>query len=57
MPTQIPKTKIIELSHRRRSQIYAEAATREECDELGYKVAGLVYDQAGGTGGKPKEFL
>ncbi|RIA97941.1 hypothetical protein C1645_751212 [Glomus cerebriforme] len=38
-------------------RVYAEAATREECDKLAYKVAGLVYDQAGGTGGKPKEFL
>ncbi|CAG8722140.1 2793_t:CDS:2, partial [Funneliformis mosseae] len=38
-------------------RVYAEAASREECDELAYKVAGLVYDQAGGTGGKPKEFL
>lgn len=38
-------------------RVYAEAATREECDELAYKVAGLVYDQAGGTGGRPKEFL
>ncbi|CAG8466966.1 10826_t:CDS:10 [Acaulospora morrowiae] len=38
-------------------RVYAEAATREECDELAYKVSGLVYDEAGGTGGRPEEFL
>ncbi|CAG8487016.1 13776_t:CDS:10 [Acaulospora colombiana] len=38
-------------------RVYAEAATREECDELAYTVAGLVYDKAGGTGGRPEEFL
>ncbi|CAI2177642.1 16360_t:CDS:2, partial [Funneliformis geosporum] len=31
-------------------RVYAEAANREECDELAYKVAGLIYDQACGTG-------
>ncbi|CAH1763608.1 10155_t:CDS:10 [Entrophospora sp. SA101] len=38
-------------------RVYAEAATKEECDELAYKVAGVVYDKAGGIGGRPKEFL
>ncbi|KAG9292119.1 hypothetical protein G9A89_005263 [Geosiphon pyriformis] len=38
-------------------RVYAEAATRQECDKLAFKVGGLVYDEAGGTGGRPKEFL
>ncbi|RHZ83422.1 hypothetical protein Glove_94g33 [Diversispora epigaea] len=38
-------------------RVYAEAATQKECDELAYSVAGLVYDEAGGTGGRPDEFL
>ncbi|KAG5461821.1 MAG: hypothetical protein BJ554DRAFT_5929, partial [Olpidium bornovanus] len=38
-------------------RVYAEAATREECDKLAYKVAGLVFDLAGGKGSRPKEFL
>ncbi|KAL7747282.1 hypothetical protein RI367_007336 [Sorochytrium milnesiophthora] len=38
-------------------RVYAEAATPQECDQLAYKVAGLVYDLAGGVGGRPKEFL
>ncbi|CAG8440777.1 12703_t:CDS:10 [Cetraspora pellucida] len=38
-------------------RVYAEASTREDCDELAFKVAGLVYDEAGGTGGRPSEFL
>ncbi|CAG8521097.1 20255_t:CDS:10 [Dentiscutata erythropus] len=38
-------------------RVYAEASTREDCDQLAFKVAGLVYDEAGGTGGRPSEFL
>ncbi|CAG8546771.1 6583_t:CDS:10 [Ambispora leptoticha] len=38
-------------------RVYAEAATRHGCDELAFKVAGLVYDEAGGIGGRPTEFL
>ncbi|CAG8453600.1 19009_t:CDS:10 [Cetraspora pellucida] len=38
-------------------RVYAEASTREDCDELAFKVAGLVYDEAGGTGGRPSEFF
>ncbi|KAK9765865.1 hypothetical protein K7432_005477 [Basidiobolus ranarum] len=38
-------------------RVYAEAATRHECDELAFKVAGLVFDQAGGKGDRPREFL
>ncbi|CAG8446834.1 11150_t:CDS:10 [Diversispora eburnea] len=30
---------------------------RSFCDELAYSVSGLVYDEAGGTGGRPDEFL
>ncbi|KAG8911522.1 Phosphoacetylglucosamine Mutase [Tulasnella sp. 417] len=39
-------------------RVYAEAATRETADELAFKVAGLVYDEAGGDPAKrPKEFI
>jgi phosphoacetylglucosamine mutase len=39
-------------------RVYAEAATRAEADELAFRVAGLVYDEAGGDPSKrPKEFL
>ena len=38
-------------------RVYAEAATRQECDELAFKIAGLVFDEAGGVGERPKEFL
>ncbi|KAF0543546.1 Phosphoacetylglucosamine mutase [Gigaspora margarita] len=38
-------------------RVYAEASTQKDCDELAFKVAGLVYDEAGGTGGRPSEFL
>lgn len=38
-------------------RVYAEAATRKECDDLAFSVAGLVYDMAGGVGGRPREFL
>ncbi|KAL1925611.1 uncharacterized protein VTP21DRAFT_494 [Calcarisporiella thermophila] len=38
-------------------RVYAEAATRSECDDLAFRVAGVVYDYAGGVGGRPKEFL
>ncbi|KAG1862233.1 phosphoacetylglucosamine mutase [Suillus subluteus] len=39
-------------------RVYAEAATRAEADELAFRVAGLVYDEAGGDLSKrPKEFL
>ncbi|CAG8695279.1 13534_t:CDS:10, partial [Racocetra fulgida] len=37
-------------------RVYAEASTRVDCDELAFKVAGLVYDEAGGCGGRPSEF-
>ncbi|KAG0236001.1 Phosphoacetylglucosamine Mutase [Actinomortierella wolfii] len=39
------------------TRLYAEAATRAECDELTYRIAGLVFDQAGGAGQRPREFL
>jgi phosphoacetylglucosamine mutase len=38
-------------------RVYAEAATRRECDELAFRVAGLVFDHAGGVGERPAEFL
>jgi phosphoacetylglucosamine mutase len=38
-------------------RVYAEAESREECDTLAFTVAGMVYDMAGGVGGRPKEFL
>ncbi|KAJ1657928.1 hypothetical protein IWQ61_002747 [Dispira simplex] len=38
-------------------RVYAEAANRHECDQLAFKVAGLVFDLAGGKGERPHEFL
>ncbi|KAF8499443.1 phosphoacetylglucosamine mutase [Gautieria morchelliformis] len=39
-------------------RVYAEATLRPQADELAFKVAGLVYDQAGGDPAKkPREFL
>ncbi|KAG1749945.1 phosphoacetylglucosamine mutase [Suillus paluster] len=39
-------------------RVYAEAVSRPEADELAFRVAGLVYDEAGGDPSrKPKEFL
>ena len=38
-------------------RVYAEAATRAECDELAFRVAGIVFDHAGGVGPRPTEFL
>ncbi|KAG2154794.1 phosphoacetylglucosamine mutase [Suillus clintonianus] len=39
-------------------RVYAEAVTRAEADELAFRVAGLVYDEAGGDQSRrPKEFL
>ncbi|KAJ3857811.1 phosphoacetylglucosamine mutase [Lentinula lateritia] len=39
-------------------RVYAEAALRTQADELAMRVAGLVYDEAGGeTASRPKEFL
>ncbi|KAJ4002359.1 phosphoacetylglucosamine mutase [Lentinula boryana] len=39
-------------------RVYAEAALRTQADELAMRVAGLVYDQAGGDpSSRPKEFL
>ncbi|KAJ7596988.1 phosphoacetylglucosamine mutase [Mycena floridula] len=39
-------------------RVYAEAAVRSQADELAFRVAGLVYDHAGGDPNKrPKEFL
>lgn len=39
-------------------RVYAEAGTKALADELAFKVAGLVYDEAGGDPIKrPKEFL
>ncbi|KAF8922603.1 phosphoacetylglucosamine mutase [Mucidula mucida] len=39
-------------------RVYAEAAIRSQADELAFRVAGLVYDEAGGDPAKrPKEFL
>jgi len=39
-------------------RVYAEAALRSQTDELAYRVAGIVYDVAGGDPmRRPKEFL
>ncbi|TFK41209.1 phosphoacetylglucosamine mutase [Crucibulum laeve] len=39
-------------------RVYAEAALKAQADELAFRVAGLVYDTAGGDAAKrPKEFL
>ncbi|CAG7851668.1 Phosphoacetylglucosamine mutase {ECO:0000303/PubMed:11004509} Short=PAGM; {ECO:0000269/PubMed:11004509}; AltName: Full=Acetylglucosamine phosphomutase; AltName: Full=N-acetylglucosamine-phosphate mutase {ECO:0000303/Ref.2} [Serendipita indica DSM 11827] len=39
-------------------RVYAEAAHKAEADELAFKVAGLVYDTAGGDPAtRPKEFM
>lgn len=39
-------------------RVYAEAASRPQADELAFRVAGLVYDLAGGDPSqRPKEFL
>ncbi|KAJ1966968.1 hypothetical protein H4R34_006444 [Dimargaris verticillata] len=38
-------------------RVYAEAANRHECDQLAFKVGGLVFDLAGGKGERPNEFL
>ncbi|KAI9595712.1 hypothetical protein BDF19DRAFT_441339 [Syncephalis fuscata] len=38
-------------------RVYAEAATRHECDELAFRVAGIVFDNGGGVGERPAEFL
>ncbi|EEB99565.1 hypothetical protein MPER_00735, partial [Moniliophthora perniciosa FA553] len=39
-------------------RVYAEAAIRSQADELAFRVAGLVYDEAGGDpSSRPKEFL
>ncbi|KAK7068681.1 Phosphoglucomutase-3 [Halocaridina rubra] len=35
-------------------RVYAEASSQEQADELAIKVAGAVYDQAGGVGSKPQ---
>ncbi|KAF8642252.1 hypothetical protein AX16_009527 [Volvariella volvacea WC 439] len=39
-------------------RVYAEARLRPQADDLAYRVAGLVYDEAGGDAlNRPKEFL
>ncbi|KAF9270110.1 phosphoacetylglucosamine mutase [Marasmius fiardii PR-910] len=39
-------------------RVYAEAAIKSQADELAFRVAGLVYDEAGGDpASRPKEFL
>ncbi|OCH96093.1 phosphoacetylglucosamine mutase [Obba rivulosa] len=39
-------------------RVYAEATSRAQADDLAYRVAGLVYDEAGGdTSRRPAEFL
>ncbi|KAG8961270.1 Phosphoacetylglucosamine Mutase [Tulasnella sp. 419] len=39
-------------------RVYAEAVKKSHAEELAYKVAGLVYDEAGGSpSSKPREFL
>ncbi|KAJ1992534.1 hypothetical protein H4R33_000990 [Dimargaris cristalligena] len=38
-------------------RVYAEAGNRHECDQLAFKVAGMVFDLAGGKGERPTEFL
>ncbi|KAJ1666826.1 hypothetical protein IW140_002519 [Coemansia sp. RSA 1813] len=38
-------------------RVYAEAATRSDCDQLAYSVAGAVFDNAGGRGERPADFI
>ncbi|CAA7268023.1 unnamed protein product [Cyclocybe aegerita] len=39
-------------------RVYAEASVRSQADELAFRVAGIVYDEAGGDPSRrPKEFL
>ncbi|KAG9002826.1 Phosphoacetylglucosamine Mutase [Tulasnella sp. JGI-2019a] len=39
-------------------RVYAEASARKACDDLAFKVAGIVYDEAGGAPrDRPVEFL
>jgi phosphoacetylglucosamine mutase len=38
-------------------RVYAEALTREETDELAFKVCGLVFDHYGGVGVRPGTYL
>ncbi|KAF8898793.1 phosphoacetylglucosamine mutase [Infundibulicybe gibba] len=39
-------------------RVYAEAVLKSQADELAFRVAGLVYDEAGGDSAiRPKEFL
>ncbi|KAJ2556244.1 hypothetical protein EV175_002092 [Coemansia sp. RSA 1933] len=38
-------------------RVYAEAATRSDCDQLAYSVAGAVFDKAGGRGERPADFI
>jgi phosphoacetylglucosamine mutase len=38
-------------------RVYAEASTRAETDELAFKVCGLVFDQYGGVGDRPKSYI
>ncbi|RXW20618.1 hypothetical protein EST38_g5224 [Candolleomyces aberdarensis] len=39
-------------------RVYAEAVLRSQADELAYRVAGMVYDEAGGEAiRRPKEFM
>ena len=38
-------------------RVYAEAATRQQTDELAFKVCGLVFDHYGGVGDRPATYL
>jgi len=39
-------------------RVYAEASQRKACDDLAFKVAGIVYDEAGGSSrDRPVEYL
>ncbi|EGO04561.1 hypothetical protein SERLA73DRAFT_173856 [Serpula lacrymans var. lacrymans S7.3] len=39
-------------------RVYAEAATKQQADELAFRIAGVVYDEAGGDASqRPMEFL
>jgi phosphoacetylglucosamine mutase len=38
-------------------RVYAEASTREQTDELAFKVCGLVFDHYGGVGVRPGTYL
>lgn len=38
-------------------RVYAEAATREQTDQLAFRVCGLVFDGFGGVGDRPNTYI